>query len=79
MNEDGGTKLPFGVRSYPCAEQGPWLWVWMGKPERADPKDIPLPDTGTDLEAAAYGYKLNPSNYMMVIENLVDLGSGLID
>lgn len=68
-----GTALPFGVRAYPCAERGPWLWVWMGRPERADPADIPLPDIDARPGAHVCGYKLNPANYMMLIENLLDL------
>lgn len=62
----------FGVRSYPCAERGPWLWVWMGKPERADPANIPLPDDDMPPERTACGYKMNPANYMLLIENLHD-------
>ncbi|MEZ5897178.1 MAG: aromatic ring-hydroxylating dioxygenase subunit alpha [Parvularculaceae bacterium] len=65
--------LPFGVRSYPCAERGGWLWVWMGDPTRADPCEIPLPDIGGNCAVKLYGYKLNPANYMLLIENLLDL------
>lgn len=65
--------LPFGVRAYPCAEKGPWLWVWMGQPERANPRDIPLPEMQFRPESTICGYKMNPCNYMMVIENLLDL------
>lgn len=36
--------LPFGVRAYPCAEKGGWLWVWMDDPDEADPAEISLPD-----------------------------------
>jgi vanillate O-demethylase monooxygenase subunit len=69
--KDRPGKLPFGVRAYPCAERGPWLWAWMGEPEKADPADIPLPDFRPADELT--GYKLNPANYMMLIENLLDL------
>jgi phenylpropionate dioxygenase-like ring-hydroxylating dioxygenase large terminal subunit len=71
LTAQGEAKLPFGVRAYPCAQQGPWLWVWMGKPELADPATIPLPhvEPGHSLT----GYKMNPANYMMLIENLLDL------
>lgn len=73
VTEEPGAGLPFGVRSYPCAEKGPWLWVWMGDPERADPASIPLPEMQHRPESTICGYKINPSNYMMIIENLLDL------
>lgn len=73
MSEGQEAKLPFGVRAYPCAERGPWLWVWMGDPELADPKDIPMPEVDLKSDATVYGYKMDPSNYMLVIENLLDL------
>lgn len=66
-------KLPFGVRSYPCVERGPWLWVWMGQPELADATAIPLPALDIQPGAHIVGYKLNPANYLMLIENLLDL------
>jgi nitrite reductase/ring-hydroxylating ferredoxin subunit len=64
----------FGVRSYPVAEAGPWLWVWMGEEDKADPGEIPF----VALDAAetwhsTCGYKFNPGNYMLLIENLLDL------
>lgn len=73
VSEHGGKKLLFGVRAYPCAERGPWVWVWMGKPELADPAEIPLPDLRLEGHETLYGYKLNPANYMFLIENLLDL------
>lgn len=74
VDERGEVRLRFGVRAYPCAERGPWLWVWMGDPELADPGRIPLPDDLLDNpESTICGYLLNPANYMMMIENLLDL------
>jgi phenylpropionate dioxygenase-like ring-hydroxylating dioxygenase large terminal subunit len=71
LTKDHQAKLPFGVRAYPCAERGPWLWAWMGEPEKATAAEIPLPDLGAGQTVT--GYKLNPANYMMLIENLLDL------
>ena len=64
----------FGVRRYPCVEVGPWLWAWMGDPEKADASTVPYPtlDAGEDWRNIE-GYKLNPGNYMLLIENLLDL------
>lgn len=73
VDEQGEVRLRFGVRTYPCAERGPWLWVWMGNPERADPDRIPLPNVQDNPESTISGYLLNPANYMMMIENLLDL------
>jgi vanillate O-demethylase monooxygenase subunit len=66
-------KMGFGVRSYPVHEYGPWVWVWMGDPERADPRDIPLEDGSWDPTYNFCLYTHNPGNYLLLIENLLDL------
>lgn len=67
-------KPKFGVRRYPSAERGPWVWAWFGDPTRADPAAIPLPALDPNATwTSAEGYKLNPGNYMFLIENLMDL------
>lgn len=67
-------KPRFGVRRYAAAEAGPWLWVWMGHAEEADPAQIPMPvlDATYQWESAT-GYTYNPGNYMLLIENFLDL------
>ena len=67
------TEPNFGIRRYPCAEVGPWLWVWMGNPERADVAEIPYPklDEGENWRKVE-GYKFNPGNYLLLIENFFD-------
>lgn len=62
----------FGVRRYPAVELGPWLWVWMGDAADADPGHIPLVDPPVDWNGTD-GYIFNECNYMLVIENLLDL------
>jgi len=67
-------KPNFGVRRYPCAEVGPWLWAWMGDPQKADPATVPYPKLDPkEPWRAIEGYKLNPGNYMLLIENLFDV------
>lgn len=64
----------FGVRRYSSVEAGPWLWVWMGDPQQADPAKVPYPSLDPHEEwRRTEGYKLNPGNYMLLIENLLDL------
>jgi vanillate O-demethylase monooxygenase subunit len=64
----------FGIRRYPCVEVGPWLWVWMGDPDKADPSTVPYPHLDeSEHWHQIEGYKLNPGNYMLLIENLLDL------
>jgi len=63
----------FGIRSYPCAELGPWLWVWMGDPDKADSAAIPFIDPFEIAPYGVTGYKLNPANYMLFIENILDM------
>ena len=67
-------KPKFGVRRYPCVEVGPWLWTWMGDPSKADPSLVPYPELDRrENWRQIEGYKLNPGNYMLLIENLLDL------
>jgi phenylpropionate dioxygenase-like ring-hydroxylating dioxygenase large terminal subunit len=67
-------KPQFGVRRYPCAEVGPWLWAWMGDPQKADRAAVPYPKLDPkEPWRAIEGYKLNPGNYMLLIENLFDV------
>lgn len=67
-------KPKFGVRRFASAEVGPWLWVWMGDAEQADPATIPMPVLDADEQwDSAEGYKYNPGNYMLLIENFLDL------
>lgn len=65
-------KLNFGVRKYPSVERGPWLWVWMGDGP-GDPADIPLPAVADEQWFGPSGYTLNPANYLLVHENLLDV------
>jgi phenylpropionate dioxygenase-like ring-hydroxylating dioxygenase large terminal subunit len=67
-------KPNFGVRRYPCIEIGPWVWAWMGDPDKADPAAVPYPQLDrNEMWRTIEGYKLNPGNYMLLIENLLDL------
>ena len=29
------------VKSYPVVEQGPWIWVWIGNPDKASSTEVP--------------------------------------
>lgn len=62
-------KPNFGVRRYPAAERGPWLWVWMGDAELADESAFPLDDFPEDWPDSG-DYVLNQCNYMLVIETV---------
>lgn len=62
------------VRSYPVAERGPVVWIWMGEPGLADEANIEefpwLDDPGWRFK----GERLELSaNYMLLVENLCDL------
>ena len=64
----------FGVRRYPAAEVGPWIWAWMGDPEKADVANIPYPQLDPSVKwRLAECYKHNAGNYSLLIENLLDL------
>ena len=70
----GSTNKPnFGLRRYPAVERGPWLWVWMGEESAANPEDIPIKDFPVDELSSFQGQVFNKCNYMLIIENLLDL------
>jgi vanillate O-demethylase monooxygenase subunit len=62
------------VRAFPLVERGPFVWIWMGEPERADPTTVPqLPWT---LDAAWHHIKdfaTIKARYALLVDNLMDL------
>jgi phenylpropionate dioxygenase-like ring-hydroxylating dioxygenase large terminal subunit len=72
----GQDKVPptVGVRSYPVAERHRYLWIWMGEKEKADPALIPDFHYNDDPNWAAVGACLHvDANYLLLVENLIDL------
>ena len=64
-----------GVRSFPVVERQHFVWIWMGDPARANPDDIvdfPFHDQ-TDEWPAQYGMYEIDCNYMLLMDNLMDL------
>lgn len=62
------------VRSYPIAERYGMAWIWMGEAERADPALLPaIPNYDSEgWDRIADGYQHHPSNYLNIVENLMD-------
>ena len=62
------------VRSYPIAERYGMAWIWMGEAEKADAASLPnIPHYGEDSwELIDGGYQHHPSNYLNIVENLMD-------
>jgi phenylpropionate dioxygenase-like ring-hydroxylating dioxygenase large terminal subunit len=70
----GGEPGAIGVRSYPAVERGPWVWIWTGRDgDAADEALIPWPGDVLDGGDMVTGYTVNPGNYGLVHENLLDL------
>lgn len=72
----------FSQRVYPAVEHGPWLWIWPGDPELADP--AMLPDVGVigyDSGGASlpgwtnFACRSKPvaGRAQLIIDNLLDL------
>lgn len=63
------------LRSFPVAERYGAVWIWMGDPAKADAAAIPdfghIDDAG---RRTVRGGHIVASNYMMMVENLMDLG-----
>lgn len=76
-NPQGNGIIPPGAKlnSYPLVERHGAVWVWMGKRELADSGLIPDFGRIDDPERRTVcGGHIVGSNYMMMVENLMDLG-----
>jgi vanillate O-demethylase monooxygenase subunit len=72
----GQTQIPRAacVRSYPVVESGPFVWIWMGAPEKADPSRIPDHRWTADPAWATFTNMATVKcRYGMLIDNLLDL------
>lgn len=63
------------VRAFPVVEQPPYVWIYLGDPERID--EVPLPHRlewteGEDF-ALVHGRMDVDANYMLLKENVLDL------
>ena len=61
------------VRSFPVAERGPLIWIWMGEPDLAD--EAAIPDTSWLVDpmfkSVTGGFSMK-SDYVAMHENLLD-------
>jgi vanillate monooxygenase len=72
----GQDRVPpsIGVRAYPVVERHRYVWIWMGETEKADPALIPDFHQNDDSDWAAVGACLHvEANYLLLVENLIDL------
>ncbi len=78
-NPQGNGRIPDArLRTYPLIERYGVLWIWMGEAERADPATIMDCSHLDDPKwrAVKGSHKVN-CNYMLLVENLLDLGHAL--
>lgn len=62
------------VRGYPVVERHRYVWIWMGEKDKADPARIPDFSCNDDPNWAAVGANLHvEANYLLLVENLIDL------
>lgn len=62
------------LQHYPVIERAPWLWIWTGDPEKADPALVPDYDWLTDGNWGwGDGYYHLNGNYLAIHENLMDI------
>ncbi|PHJ15903.1 (2fe-2s)-binding protein, partial [Cystoisospora suis] len=71
--------IPSGscVQTFPCVDKQGFVWVWLGKPEEADDRDIPeFPIREAYERGEVYGRFLElhlPFENTLLLENLVDI------
>jgi phenylpropionate dioxygenase-like ring-hydroxylating dioxygenase large terminal subunit len=79
LNPHGDGSIPSAARLkvYPLIEQNGALWIWMGDSALADPRLAPKQDFMVDPAFSAQtGYYHVEANYMLVVDNLLDLTHG---
>ncbi len=61
----GGTPSPHArLRAYPVVEDGPFVWIWTGTPERS--ADVPLPDlSDIGLSGDGAGWRVDIATRLM--------------
>jgi phenylpropionate dioxygenase-like ring-hydroxylating dioxygenase large terminal subunit len=72
----GQERVPpsIGVHAYPLIERHGFLWIWMGAAEKSDPAHIPDFSRNSAPGWRAIGQHLPiAANYLLVVENLIDL------
>ncbi len=72
----GQTSVPpdARLRSYPLRERRGFIWIWMGEPALADEAAVPDFYWHDDPEwAAASGHMPVACNYLLLVDNLLDL------
>lgn len=76
-NPHGDGKIPVAarVKSYPLVERDTLLWIWMGKPEDADPgKIVDFSCLNNESYAYTRGHVLRmPLLQSLMLDNLLDL------
>ncbi|TGT92586.1 aromatic ring-hydroxylating dioxygenase subunit alpha, partial [bacterium M00.F.Ca.ET.163.01.1.1] len=61
------------VRSFPTVERAPFVWIWMGDPDRADESLVPDTHWLSDPEWKSVGDTFHlRSDYVSMHENLLD-------
>lgn len=63
------------VRAFPVIEQDGLVWIWPGDPDKAETRKPPrVPEVGSDKwESICVGPMNVDSNYLLLIENLLDI------
>lgn len=63
------------VQAFPTIEAGPFVWVWMGDPELADPDLLPVEELGFNDPQWRFTAGMVPigANYELIVDNLLDL------
>lgn len=80
LNPQGNRNIPARARlkSYPLRERHQALWIWMGDAETADDSLIPdFQHLSDPRQRAVKGGHHVKCNYMIMVENLMDLGHAL--
>ncbi|WP_158085617.1 aromatic ring-hydroxylating dioxygenase subunit alpha [Henriciella aquimarina] len=76
FNPHGEGKIPRSAKTdaFILEERGGALWIWMGEPEKADPEQIIETEFLADKTfVSRTGYHPVGGNYMLVVDNLLDL------
>ncbi len=71
---DANSARHLSVRSYPVEERGPFVWIWMGDPRKADRNLLPNIEIQANANCLRIGgHWLAKCNYMLLFENFMDV------
>jgi len=76
LASDGNTNAAARLRQFPVLEAGPFVWLWLGEPDRCDPALLPA---AGDIGMGRDDWRTDPTSYVHVAARYGTLCDNLLD